>query len=356
MSNATVVVLTEVENPQWRWIEPRLADTGVNLEFVRSFPKNDFERALPASLIQMRAAFRAAKTARRIGAKAATVHGPRLAVWFGLFSNLLGVRIPVIVYRFNFGSSLLPSESKRPIYNFVFSRFDRFVVSSQVERALYAKAFSLPIERFDFVLWALWPPRVERPETPLEAGEYISAIGSNARDYKALAEAARQLPNLRFVIVVRPENLIDLSLPPNVTVHVNLPLGDTMNVLQHSRFMVLPLLGGDVPNGHDTIVAAMHLSKAIIVTNSSGVHDYVRDGDKGATVGPGSVDSLVGAIKRFWNDPALCARLGQDAQRFAASECTPDRVADHFRGWLQAHGLTRSFGCKLAARPVLESD
>ena len=32
-----------------------------------------------------------------------------------------------------------------------------------------------------------------------------------------------------------------------------------MSVLLHSRFMVLPLLTSDVPCGHVTLVAAMHL-------------------------------------------------------------------------------------------------
>ena len=130
-----------------------------------------------------------------------------------------------------------------------------------------------------------------------------------------------------------------MQLPHNCTVHKNLPLGKTMNVLLHSRFMVLPLVGSAVPCGHVTLVAAMHLGKAFVVTEFTGVLDYVSDGENALTVAAGSIEHLIAVIRRLWNDPVLCARLGQNGQRFARVHCSEEHIADHFRGWLQSERI-----------------
>ncbi len=87
-----------------------------------------------------------------------------------------------------------------------------------------------------------------------------------------------------------------------------------MNILFYSRFMVLPLVGTEVPCGHVTLVAAMHLGKAYVITESAGIRDYAKDGFNALTVRYGSLDDLVGAIVRLWDNPQLCAQLGGKRQ------------------------------------------
>jgi glycosyltransferase involved in cell wall biosynthesis len=337
MRKATLVCCSEIADPQWRWLETSLADTGLKFEFARCVPRNALEKIRRFNLARLRGSFEAVLLARRTRAKALVTHGPTLAAWCALFTRLFGLRIPIIAHSFNF--TVLPSPAKRLVFTFALSRIERFVVFSTIERDLYAKTFRLPADRFDIVHWGVRPPEVDTPETPLEQGSYVSAIGGNARDYPTLIEAARRLPDVRFVLVVRPHNLRGLNLPPNVAVYTNLPHGKTMNVLLHSRFTVLPLVNSEVPCGHVTLVAAMHLGKALVITDSAGVHDYVRDGDNALAVTACSVESLVAATRRLWENRALCARLGENGRRFASLQCTEERIADHFRHWLQSHQL-----------------
>jgi glycosyltransferase involved in cell wall biosynthesis len=138
--------------------------------------------------------------------------------------------------------------------------------------------------------------------------------------------------------VVRPDNLRGLDIPPNVLTYENLPNGLAMNVLYYSRFMVLPLANASVPCGHVTLVAAMHLGKAFIITDSSGVRDYVYDGENALTVAAGSVDDLVAKIEILWSNTPLCAKLGEKGLRFAVQECSEGRITEHFRGWLATKG------------------
>jgi glycosyltransferase involved in cell wall biosynthesis len=242
-----------------------------------------------------------------------------------------------VAHSFNFTE--LPNALKRSALGWMLSNVDRFVVFSQLERSLYAKAFDLPRDHFDVIHWGVSPPDASSPEAPLEPGDYVCAIGGNARDYRTLLKAAHMMPHIRFVCVARPDSLRGLDVPSNVTVRINLPFGHAMNILMHSRFMVLPLLHSQVPCGHVTIVAAMHLGKALIITESEGVRDYVQDGHNAITISPRSATALAEATERLWESPLLCKIIGENGQRFARRECTEGQIVQHFRGWLAESGL-----------------
>jgi glycosyltransferase involved in cell wall biosynthesis len=337
MPNVKIVVCTTFYDPEWRWLEANLNAAKISFEFTKLVDHGFLRKMFPVNIARLHASLEAVKLARRTGAKAVVAHGPTLAAWCAIFAQMLDLRIPILAHSFNF--TTLPSLMKRYVFSFAFSRIDRFVVFSSVERALYAKAFWLSAEKFDVVLWGVKPPHVDSLEMPLEGGDYICAIGGNARDYATLLESARQLPELRFVVVVRPESLRGLDIPPNVSVRTNLPIGMAMNILMYSRFMVLPLVNSEVPCGHVTLVAAMHLAKALIITDSLGVSDYVRHDNNALTVPAASANELTAAIKRLWTDSALCGRLGENGKKFATKECTEERIAQHFLKWLQSRGL-----------------
>ena len=54
---------------------------------------------------------------------------------------------------------------------------------------------------------------------------------------------ARKLPEITFVLVVRPDSLIGQEIPENVKTMVNLPFEQAMNIMLHSAFTVIPLSG-----------------------------------------------------------------------------------------------------------------
>lgn len=333
-----IVCCTDASDPNWRWLERPLAGSGIRFEFARASPRNTIERTVRfLNLPRVRGSFEAIVLARKRNAQIIVSHGPALAAWCGFFARIFRLRIPIIAHSFNFTE--LPGLAKRMAFARMLAKIDRFIVFSTIERTVYVKAFNLPEARFNVVLWGVRPPAVDPPDTPLQEGDYICAIGGNARDYETLMEAARLLPHIRFVCVVRPDNLEGLCIPPNVVVLTNLPLGKTMNILKYSRLMVLPLLDSEVPCGHVTLVAAMHLAKPMVITDSDGVRDYVRDGYNALTIPARSASALAKASERLWSDDELRRRLGKNGQLFAARECTEERTVEHFSGLLAAMDL-----------------
>jgi glycosyltransferase involved in cell wall biosynthesis len=164
----------------------------------------------------------------------------------------------------------------------------------------------------------------------------VSAIGGNARDYFTLIEAARRLPDIPFILVVRRHNIKGIHLPKNVATRIDIPFRESMSILSHSRFMVLPLINSEIPCGHVTIVAAMHLGKAMVVTSSSGVADYVKSDENAITVPANDVEVMALAINRLWKDRELCERLGSKGKVLATELCSESVVVTHFRNYLKS--------------------
>jgi glycosyltransferase involved in cell wall biosynthesis len=345
----SIVCCSEVSDPQWRWIEAQMPND--HFEFVACSPRNRLEQGFRfLNLARLRGCLDAVTLARKTKADVLVAHGPTLAAWCGLFGRLFGLRSRLMALSFNFVK--LPSRWKTGLFAFGLRRVDRFTVFSTVERHLYARAFSLPIERFDFVHWGVQVPKVANTQLP-QTGEYVSAIGGNARDYGTLVEAARLTPEISYALVVRPSSLDGISIPFNVSVHVNLALDSTMGLLKHSRFMVLPLDSSEVPCGHVTLVAAMHLERAMIVTASSGVADYVENGANALTAPQGDVLALVNAIRRLWNDRSFCYNLAKQGKRFASTHCTEENIAEQFRQQLSELLTGRQ---SAAVRDAVEQD
>jgi glycosyltransferase involved in cell wall biosynthesis len=204
-----------------------------------------------------------------------------------------------------------------------------------LEKQEYAKYFELNTDRIDILLWCMGKPTIDSPR--LLEGDYICALGENARDYKTLMAVMKRLPEIRLELVVRPYNLIGLELPPNVRVHLDIPRSQAMNILYHSRFMVLPLQGATVYNGHVTLVAAQHLGKAMIVTDSVGIADYIFAGQNAEVYPAFDADALTNCITRLWHDPHRCQMLGDCGQTFAANNLTENNAKSYLKQLLYTY-------------------
>jgi len=188
--------------------------------------------------------------------------------------------------------------------------------------------------------WAVHTPKVDLTEQPIETGRYICALGSQGRDYATLIAAMKKLPNIKLVIVTNPDSLQGLTIPGNVKIHTDIPLARAHNILAHSAFMVLPLRDSQVPCGHVTIVSGMFFNKAMIVTNSLGVQDYIEDDKTGVFFESKNVDDLSKKIEALWDDQSKVNQLGQAGFTFANQYCTEKTAVNYFADFLKQHAQT----------------
>lgn len=319
---------------RWNFLEDRLGELEYDWEFFINFPNNWLERRITKPQIsRFRACLQTALSAKYGQGDCIIIsHLPRATCWVAIFAKLLNVHIPHLAFSFNFTD--LPTGKMRKIMSYSFQSVDRFVVYSNVEKLLYSEYFNLDKDRFDVLPWAMEKPQYW-PSEPLVHGDYISAVGSEGRDYASLSRAMRHLPEIPLVIVARPYNLDGLDFPPNVKVFTDLPAKKFWNVVKFSRFSVLPLKDTTTNCSHISIVGSMMFGKPIVATISQGTEDYIIPERNSLVSLPRDIEGLAANINSLWSNPSLCSQLGNESQMMAQSKHDLDSWVRYLTKYLQ---------------------
>lgn len=273
-----------------------------------------------------------AKASRRKPFDLIVSHGPWTTAWMEWAGETKESLARHLAFSFNFTD--LPTGPRKWLMARAFRRADAFAVFTNAEQGLYADYFGIDRGKLLRAPWGVAPPLSGlQPRTI--AGEYFAALGGEARDYAVLCEAARALPDIRFIAVARPHNFEGLDPPGNLEVRFNLPFKEAWGIVQHASASLIPLRSRDTPCGLVTLVGGMHLGKAQIVTDAAGAADYLKDGETGLLVPAGDATALAAAIRRLADDRALAARLGETARKEAAAHYSETATAAFFKGLLE---------------------
>lgn len=160
---------------------------------------------------------------------------------------------------------------------------------------------------------------------PPPTGDYIFAGGNSHRDYEPLIEAARRMPEHRFVFATfRLDGRSDL--PPNVTAGQVTHL-EFVNLMRGSLAVVTPIHKGLRRSaGQQTYLNAMMFRKPSIVNQTNGVRDHITNGVNGMIV-DGSPQGYVNALKWVLNPQNShgVSEMCEAAYRLASERFSLDR-------------------------------
>ncbi|MFW5432524.1 MAG: glycosyltransferase family 4 protein [Methylophilaceae bacterium] len=318
---------------EWCWLKKELKV--LNLESVHYGSRSIKSPKLSPKRDSINRAVNAFKAVRETKRSPSILvsHAPRSTYYCSNWAKRLSPDTPHLAYSFNFTD--LPTGFQRKSMAKAFKQPTRFVTFSTDERKLYADYFDMPIELIDMQYWSVNAPTIDLDSPPVETGDYICALGSQARDYKTLLLAMKKLKHIKLVVVATEENMKGLEVPENVTVYSNIPYAKAFNILTHSQFMVLPLRDSVVPCGHGSIVSAMFHKKAIIITDSSGVYDYIKNEETGLFYEALNADDLSQKIAYMWEDPIRLKKLSDASYQFAHDNCSERAAVDYFSNFLE---------------------
>jgi glycosyltransferase involved in cell wall biosynthesis len=192
-----------------------------------------------------------------------------------------------------------------------------FVVPSSVEAERFAGTWSLRSSRVRFVPWAV---TIKDEHRSGDNGR-VFAGGNSLRDYGPLIEAASDI-GAPIDIATSAVTLDEIggTVPANLTIGPH-PQAEYDQMLRDAAVVVVALQArGDRSSGQTTYVNAMARGKAIVVTDTPGVRDYIQDGETGLIVAPGDAAAMARAVRRLLDDPAERARIGGRAREYALAE------------------------------------
>lgn len=156
----------------------------------------------------------------------------------------------------------------------------------------------------------------------------ICSAGLEWRDYPTMIEAVQGLDVEVCLAAASPwskhkNETAGRTLPPNVSAR-RYNYAELRQLYAESRLVVVPLYDNDFQAGVTTLLEAMAMSKAVIVTRTVGQRDVIKDGENGVYVPPGDPAAMRAAILRLLNDPQEAARLGKNARKTIEENMTLD--------------------------------
>ena len=191
-----------------------------------------------------------------------------------------------------------------------------------------------------------------RPIGVADGEAVIATAGLEFRDYETLIEAVRDMEvEVRIGAASywssKANRLARRSVPANVQVR---PYAYTelRELYGRSRLIVVPLLDTDFQAGVTTILEAMAMGKAVIVTRSRGQRDVVRgplwqeahaawpaagprvSESTGIYVAPGDAGGLRSAIAFLVRRPDVAETLGANGRRLAVESYTVQALGREF--------------------------
>jgi glycosyltransferase involved in cell wall biosynthesis len=166
-------------------------------------------------------------------------------------------------------------------------------------------------------------------------GPILSVGDDVGRDFETLA-AALDGSLVETIVKTRRQFPQHSSLGRGVKVISKwLSYLELRDLYANSLFVVIPVLDTLNASGVSSILEASAMGKALIVSDSSGIRDYVVPGETCLVVPCGDARALRAAIEKLCLDEAECIRLGVNGRRFTEERFSKQRFADRLAGTLR---------------------
>ena len=139
----------------------------------------------------------------------------------------------------------------------------------------------------------------------------------SGRDYPTLLDAVRGLDariRIKTGLTLNLDQKAHVSVTP---IRQRLTPRAFRDLYDASCFVVVPLRPHTRnASGISAVLESGAMGKAVIVSDSDGIREFVRHEETGLVVPAHDPAALRAAINRLLGDPALAARLGQGGRRF----------------------------------------
>lgn len=222
-------------------------------------------------------------------------------------------------------SSRLLSRAARATIRALDGHDVHFCVLSREEQASFPERWGVDPGRVHFTPFCVTLPRGHL-DPGLSDGRSVFAGGDPLRDYDVLVSAAR---GLDAVVTIASRRFTVDGSPTNVRVGPLEP-EDYVRAFRAASVVVVPLKAGTQRSaGQQTYLNAMALGKPVVVTDATGVRDYVEHGRTGVIVPPDAPEAMrdaLGWVLSAAHQPEVRA-MGERAREAALGSFSIDHYA-----------------------------
>ncbi len=214
----------------------------------------------------------------------------------------------------------LSKKNKKFIYKFVniFSSIDKILCLCEAQVKFLMEKLKIENRKIEFVY-----DKVDNiffnPNSNCE-GEYILSLGKENRDYSTLFKAIKNLSVPTKIVASslwnkKKEKFYDENQNSSLTVYSNCTFIKLRELYSKAFFVIVPLIAVDYAAGVNVILESMAMGKAVIVSKSQGILDYVEDEITCLLVEPENVNDLSEKINFLLNNPSVTRKMGENGRK-----------------------------------------
>ena len=253
-----------------------------------------------------------------------------------LMRRLMAFRVPIVLWDLGLTESW---KLRERVLDRTVPRVDGiFVLSASWQPYIGARwgrrdGIEVVGQHVDTRFFAATPPAPHGP---------VLAIGEDVgRDFATFLAAAEGV-DADFVAKTRRIGP-GQPLPPRVRVmRERLEYTGLRDLYAQSRFVVIPLHPVPNPSGVSSILEASAMGRALVVSESDSIKDFVVPNETCLMVPCGDHRALRAAIQRLVDEPETCARLGANGRRFMEENFSQSIFADRLAKLLKRYARPRS--------------
>ena len=197
----------------------------------------------------------------------------------------------------------------------LYKTFDQIICVSKAQADYAVQKLQIPESSVHFIYdkvdHQFFRPMEDEPE------DYVLAVGQEQRDYKTLQKALAGT-GLKLIVVASSQwssYRLSLNGESDTKIVKNIPYTLLRFLYARARLVVVPLNCVDYAAGANAILEAMAMAKPLIVSHTTGIQDYISDGETGIFVKPEDPALLRETILSLWDDPKTQQRLGANARQ-----------------------------------------
>jgi glycosyltransferase involved in cell wall biosynthesis len=217
------------------------------------------------------------------------------------------------------GHNLLTPAKQRVLRHLPLRGLDRVLVHSMNQVGSIVSGAAGLADRLAVVPYGIDASFWSRPHDGAEEGLVVSA-GREHRDYQTLVAA---LPlGARLTIADHSPytphaTRRDPDVWPSTVDRVALDAVGLRALYDRAAIVVVPVVESLMPAGITTLLEAMSMGKAVVVTETSELRGVIQHGESGLVVRPGDVSGMHAAIERLLASPSARRALGSRARQVA---------------------------------------
>jgi glycosyltransferase involved in cell wall biosynthesis len=312
-----------------------LAEYGIDVEVMDPTPRPLNPFAGWHSLYQSFDPYRALKIMlrrRRVDLVIATNDGSALLLV--LLRRLFRFKVPIVIW------DLCPTPDWRlrdRLQDYVVPRVDGILAIHASQAPYIARRWGpgIPVSLSGYSIDTdFYHPRYHEPP------EHIVAVGDDAeRDFPTLLAAMEGVP---AELVIRTSQTLSPRGPVRL-IRERLDPVAFRSLYARSRFVVLPLTPHPLnASGVTTLGEAFAMGKALIVSASDSVLDFLLPDENCLVVPAADAGALRAAIERLLREPETCERLGRNARRYAEEHFAKPAFVRQFAAALRLYARRRN--------------